>query len=157
MLSMKRINHFVWLVRAENVGGYVQKLESLLDTKFELTSDESADAYVNWDSRLELVAPAGGDSPGANHLRGILEQKGEGPFALAIRVPDLDGAAKQARSVGFEVGPELTPSDPAERLAGIRSFTEKVDDIREIPIGEFLGLSLLLCEVEYAEERADKT
>ena len=48
------------------------------------------------------------------------------------------------------------PCRPAERLAGIRSFTEKVDDIREIPLGEFLGVSLILCEVEYAEERADK-
>lgn len=153
---MKRINHFAWLVRAENVAGYVQQLEALLDTKFELTSDESADAYVNWDSRLELVAPAAGDSAGASYLRGILEQKGESPFALAVRVPDLDGAAEQARSLGFPVGPEITPADPAERLAGIRSFTEKVDDIREIPLGAFLGVSLMLCEVEYAEERAHK-
>lgn len=155
-MAMKRINHFVWLVQAENVAGHVQQLESLLDTKFELTSDESADAYVNWDSRLELVAPATGNSAGANYLREVLEQKGEGPFALAVRVPDLKQAAEQARSLGFPVGTEITPTDPAERLAGIRSFTEKVDDIREIPLGEFLGISLLLCEVEYAEERADK-
>ena len=153
----KRINHFAWLVRAENVADYVRKFESLLDTKFELTSDDSADAYVNWDSRLEFVAPAATDSAGANYLRSILDQRGEGPFALAVRVPDLDGAADKARTLGFSVGPEITPTDPVERLAGIRSFTEKVDDIREIPIGDFLGVSLMLCEVEYAEERVDKT
>ena len=150
---MKRINHFVWLVNAESVAGYIEQLEGLLDTKFEVTSDESADAYVNWDSRLELIAPAANSSQGAAFLRSILKERGEGPFALAIRVPDLDAAADHARTVGFPVGVEFTPADPAERLAAIRSFTEKVDDIREIPIGTFLGLNLILCQVAYAEER----
>lgn len=153
--EIKRINHLAWLVESQNVRKYVQQLEDLLGTEFEVTSDESADAYVNWDSRLEVVAPATGDSPGAEYLRDILRQRGEGPFALAIRVPDVDAAAEHARSVGFTVGAELTPTDPEERIAGIRSFTQKVDDIREVSLGDFLGIGLVLCQVAYAEEREE--
>ena len=103
---MKKINHLAWLVRSENVAHYVGQLEALLDTKFERMSEESADAYVNWDSG-----------------RGIC------------------------------VGAEMTPADPEERLAAIRSFAEKVDDIREVSLGDFVGIGLVLCQIAYAHER----
>ena len=150
---MKKINHLAWLVRSENVAHYVGQLEALLDTKFERMSDESADAYVNWDSGLEIVVPAATSSSGADYLRSILDERGEGPFMLAVRVPDLDAAVEQARAVGFAVGAEMTPADPEERLAAIRSFTEKVDDIREVPLGDFVGIGLVLCQIAYAQER----
>lgn len=149
----KRINHFVWLVRPENIAGQVRRLEALLESEFEIMSGPGFQAYVNWDARLELLSPTNEDSPGAQHLRGLLEERGEGPFALTIRVADIDTAAEHARSVGFPVGPELTPADPAERLAEIRAFTEKIDDIREIPLGDFLGVGLMLCEIKFADER----
>ena len=154
---MKRINHFAWLARRENAEQYVRQLEALLETKFELMSDDNVDAYVNWDSRVEVIAPAAGSSEGATYLANLLEERGEGPFALAIRVQDLDGETEHARSSGFEVGTEVTPADPAARLAVIRSYTTKIDDIRETQIGDFLGTKLVLCQIDYADEKNDQT
>ena len=124
----------------------------LLDTKFELISNDTVDAYVNWDSGLEFLAPAVAEGDQVNDLARILEERGEGPYALVIRVPDLDAGSEQARASGFDVAPESTPADPAQRLAVIRSYTTKLDDIRETHIGGFLGIKLALCEVVYANE-----
>lgn len=39
--------------------------------------------------------------------------------------------AELARASGFDVAPESTPADPAQHLAVIRSYTTKLDDLRE--------------------------
>ena len=149
---MKRINHFAWLVRRENVAAYVRKFESLLDTEFELVSNEMVDAYVNWDSGLEFLAPVESDGGRINPLAKFLDERGEGPYALVIRVPDLDLGSEEARKAGFDVAPESTPADRAQRKAVIDSYTTKLEDIRETHVGGFLGLKLALCELTYTNE-----
>ena len=64
--------------------------------------------------------------------------------------------AELARASGFDVAPESTPADPAQHLAVIRSYTTKLDDLRE-HIGGFLGLKPALCEVVYANENGSDT
>ena len=149
---MKRINHFAWLVRRENVATYTTRLESLLGTGFEQISNDVFDAYVNWDSGLELLTPADATSDRIDTLTRTLDERGEAPYALVIRVPDLDAGSAHASSNGFDVAPESTPADPAQRLEVIRSYTNKLNDIRETHIGEFLGLKLALCEISYVDE-----
>lgn len=149
---MKRINHFAWLVRRDNVAQYVSRLESLLGTEFEHIADDRDEAYVNWDSGLEFVVPVDTGGNGADRLTKVLEERGEGPYALVIRVPDLDAGAEQADASSFEVAGETTPPDREARRAFIGSYTKKVVDLREIHIGAFLGIKLALCEIEYAAE-----
>jgi hypothetical protein len=151
---MTRIDHVAWTVRPENIKRYAEQLEALLDVRFDhqygpAVTGRDLDAYLCWDAGLELVAPLGSATDLTANISKRLDERGEGVSALVVRVPDLDAAAQRARSLGYSVGEQIQHPDPAERLRRLRKYTRQVDDVREMPVGDFLGMRLLLGQITY--------
>src|SRR5262249_25538396 len=128
------------------------ELEALLDVKFEHWPMQGGDidAYFSWDGGLEIIAPLTSKPGTGETLTKHIEQRGEGPLAIVVGVADLEEAAERARRLGYSVSAQIQSLDDTERRAHIRARTTKIDDIREISLGQFLGVTLLVGEVTYA-------
>ncbi|MBF6334104.1 hypothetical protein [Nocardia transvalensis] len=146
MPAKNRIDHFTWLVEPENLPRYVKQMSELFETTFDEVFNESAGvrALISWDAGLEFAAPYG-DLPAADALRAVLAERGEGPFAIVVRVPSIDASSERAAALGWPIDRQLL-----ELEAGVSSTT-KVTSARERVIGSFLNTSLLFGEIEYAD------
>jgi hypothetical protein len=153
---MTRIDRISWIVRPENIKRYVEELETLLDVQFDHqygpeVSGRDLDAYLCWDGGLEIVAPLGSATELTAMISKRLEERGEGVSSLVVGVSDLDIAAERARTLGYSVSEQIQHPDPAERLRRLRKYTTKVDDVREVRVGHFLGIGLVLGQITYAK------
>ncbi len=163
---MNRIDHFVWVAKAENVTNYVDKLSALFDVEFDHRYgpdfDSPIDLYVSWQAGLEVVAPipnADGSAfdpqtqAAAFALAARLAEHGEGPFALVFRVPDLEAATERLRARGHSIN-SITPKlgSREARIAQNARWTKNVLDIDETFVDSFLGVHLLLGAFQYPDE-----
>jgi hypothetical protein len=160
--TMNRVDHFIWVVRPENIEKYVASLSALLNVEFEhrdgpKIDGSNLDVYLSWDSGLEIVAPLGADNsetgrlkehPAAKTFFECLEKRGEGPYAIAFRVPNLEMAGDRARKQGRSLQ-YLQSSDRDQRVRTHHAWTNKVVDNHEINIGEFVNITILLAQTEY--------
>ncbi len=145
MKDTNRIDHFVWAVRPEYLAGYLAQLSDLFDTEFEEFDGKSgARILISWDTGLEFAVPSGEGARG-DELRAYLDKKGEGPFAIVFRVPDIESASKRAMQLGWPVGDSLLGSEEADR-----SWT-RVTRVREQFVGPFLNTMLLFGQIDYAD------
>ncbi|MBF6333951.1 hypothetical protein [Nocardia transvalensis] len=149
MSAKNRIDHFVWLVEPENLSRYVKQMSELFETTFDEVRNESAGAraMVSWDAGLEFVAPYG-DLAAADALRAVLAERGEGPFAIVVRVPSIDASSERAAALGWPIDRQ------SFELTADMSSTTKVTSARERVIGSFLNTSLFFAEIEYADVEA---
>ncbi|MDB5440576.1 MAG: hypothetical protein JWM33_3003 [Caulobacteraceae bacterium] len=147
----ERIDHFAWIVHPENIEKYVKQLSELFKTQFDFLDGSKAGfvAYVAWNTGLELISPLR-DGPGLtgafyNHL----QTRGEGPWGLICGVTDIRQSASHAKSLGWPVGDLLQSPNDTERHASVRSWTTAVTDVKELIVGQFLGLNILFGEITY--------
>lgn len=163
--TMNRVDHFVWVVRAENIKAYVEQFSALFDVEFEFRDGPKNDGspvqtYVAWDAGLELIAPFPSpdarpvaDHPVASALTKHLEEHGEGAFGVVFRVPNLEKAIERARELGYtpsSVAPHLANKE--QRMKTHSAWTTKILDIHESFISKFLNTHLILGEFEYPDE-----
>jgi hypothetical protein len=162
---MNRLDHFVWVVHAENIEQYVHELSELFDVEFDYRDGPRSDGtplqtYVAWDAGLEVIAPFAdpdarpiAEHPVARRLAAHLEEHGEGAFGVVVRVPSLAGATDRAARLGWEVdsvAPHL--ADKSKRMAVHAAWTTKILDIQESFVGKFLNTMLIVGEFEYPGE-----
>jgi len=162
---MNRLDHFVWVVEPENIKKYVDQLSDLFEIKFDFRDGPRSDGtplqtYVCWDAGLEIIAPFAdpvakpiADHPVAQRLAAFLEEKGEGPFGVVIRVPDMQATNERAKKLGWQVdavAPHL--ADKATRQAVHAAWTSRILDIQETFLGKFLNTMLIVGEFEYPDD-----
>ena len=89
---------------------------------------------------LKLLAPTG-DGPLASHLRAWLDERGEGPFALAFGTADVDGAVAALRARGVDL------PDPADGVGrDARSGAERRCRNVFLPPGTPRGVPTIVIE-----------
>jgi predicted enzyme related to lactoylglutathione lyase len=154
----RRIDHFIWVARPENVERYVKLISEALGAEFDHCNGPSYEApsfsihsYMSWESGLEVVAPVGDDDPVASHFQEFLAQHGEGPYGFVFGVDDLDDAAARARAAGHQVSGLLQTPDTDLRQALLRRWTTKVTDCREMLVGEMFGIRAMIGSFVYAD------
>ena len=162
---MKRIDHFVWVVRPENIKAYVEKLSALFDVQFDFRDGPANDGspvqtYVSWDAGLELIAPfAHPDArPIAEHavareISAHLEEHGEGPFGIVMRVENVAAEVERLRELGYDVSsvaPHLGSKDDRTRV--LRAWTDRLLYLEEAFVDDFLKTKLIIGEFEYPDE-----
>ena len=91
------------------------------------------------DATLEFASPVDADNP----VRRFIERKGEGFYALALEVDDIDAAVRELAAKGVKV------SEPVESEPGVRSAF--------VTMAATHGLSIQLVEVVGGEEEAPVT
>lgn len=166
--TMNRVDHVVWVVRAENIKQYVEEFTALYGVDFDFRDGPRNDrspvqTYVAWDAGLELIAPFESpdarpiaEHPVASKLAAHLDEHGEGIFGVVFRVPDLEEAVARASALGYapsSVAPHL--ADKAARMKTHGAWTKKVLDIHETFISTFLNTHVIFGEFEYPDEVAD--
>jgi hypothetical protein len=164
---MNRLDHFAWVVRAENIERYVAKVAEVFDREFDHRYGPENDgspinAYVDWVGGLEVIAPIPNEDgspfdpttqPVAHALATHLEEHGEGAFGVIFRVPDLAAAAERLNAIGYDVrtvAPHLANREA--RLARNASWTKNVIDIDEALVEKFLNTHLIIGAFEYPDE-----
>src|SRR5208282_1274379 len=114
MKDTNRIDHFVWVVRLENLDGYVKQFSELLGTTFEeFAGGNGAHIFVSWETGFEFAAPTD-EGPGGHGLRAHLDAHGEGPFAIVFRVPDIEASSKHATGLGWPVSANTLGNDESD-------------------------------------------
>jgi hypothetical protein len=152
---LNRVDHFIWVVRPENIARYVEQATRLFGVEFEhmhgpTVAGTDRDCYVSFDAGLEFMAPLGrGDATSAQFLD-YLEEHGEGPWGFVFGVADLGEPSARARAAGFPVGELVQSDDPQARERAMRSWTAHVRDAREIYVGTFLGTEIMFGDMRYA-------
>jgi hypothetical protein len=152
-----RIDHFIWVVRPENIGRYVAEAEDLFGVSFEhmhgpSLAGTSRDCYVSWEAGLEFMAPLGRDDPTSAFFLQYLEEHGEGPWGFVFGVDSLSQSVARAQAAGYEVGEIVQGQDTDARTAMMRRWTCKVSDVREVHVGSFLGTQIMFGDIDYLED-----
>jgi hypothetical protein len=151
---INRIDHFIWVVRPENIKKYVEQAERLFNIEFEhmhgpTVAGTDRDCYVSFDAGLEFMAPLGsGDPTSAQFLR-YLDDHGEGPWGFVFGVEELDGPTGRAKAEGYPVGELVQPSEDIQRNRIMHSWTRRVHDAREVYVGRFLGTEVMFGDMRY--------
>ena len=149
MKDTNRIDHFVWVVRSENLERYVKLFSELFDTTFEeFAGDAGAHIFISWETGYEFASPVG-DGPGGHGLRSHLEANGEGPFAIVFRVPDMDIASERAARLGWPISAGIMGNDESDQ-----KWTA-VHRVRERFVGPFLGTMLLFGQIDYKADSSE--
>jgi hypothetical protein len=152
---LTRIDHFIWVVRPENIRAYVEQAERLFDVEFEhmygpAVAGTDRDCYVSFDAGLEFMAPLGRADPTSAQFLDFLERYGEGPWGFVFGVRDLAGPIARAKSADYPVGKLIQHDDTSARHAVMRSWTTRVNDAREVYIGRFLGTEIMFGDMRYS-------
>ena len=159
--NVGRIDHFVWVVREENLERYVEEASELFGAEFEhmhgpTLAGTDRNCYVSWDAGLEFIAPLGAaDATSAMFLE-YLERHGEGPWGFVFGVRDLNAPTDNARNRGYAVGELVQQADEAVRHEMMARWTNRVDDAREVYIGTFLGTEVMFGDIRYAADRVGR-
>jgi hypothetical protein len=160
-LSRKnKVALIVFVVRPENLQSYVETAKGLFGIEFERMHGPTVgstmmdwDAYIDYDSGIELVAPLGGTSITSANLVKFLDEHGEGLHAVVFGVEDLDAAVANAVTNGYEAGQYMAPLDDDVRRGFLESYTKKIVDIQEVRVHpQFLGLDIMFGKIAYSED-----
>jgi 4-hydroxyphenylpyruvate dioxygenase-like putative hemolysin len=154
--SAGRIDHFIWVVRQENLETYVDQARRIFDAEFEhmhgpTLAGTDRDCYVSWDAGLEFIAPLGRADPTSAAFLDFLEKHGEGPWGFVFAVEDLAQAVSRARAHGCPVGELVQSPESGTRHAMMSRWTSRVDDVREIYVDKFLGTGVMFGDINYVE------
>lgn len=164
---MKRIDHFVWVVKPDNIQRYVQQLSALFDVEFDFRDGPANDGspvqtYVSWDAGLELIAPfphpdarAIEDHAVAREISAHLEANGEGPFGVVMRVQNIAAERERLRALGYEVSavaPHLGSNE--ERTRVLSAWTDRLLQLEEAFVCDFLNTKLIIGELAYPDEQS---
>jgi hypothetical protein len=143
LIDTNRIDHVVWAVHPENLDKSVTQLAALLNTTFEeFEGVPGLHVFVSWDTGFEIATPTG-DGPSGEVVRQFLTDKGEGIFAVVVRVPDLKTVSEHATGLGWPVAATASGSDETDRL------WQRITRLREQFVGPFVGTMLFFGEVDY--------
>jgi hypothetical protein len=138
---VNRIDHVAYMCRPENHDSYVKKLSDLFKIEFE-ADDGGPDFGLrftwSWSAGLEVLSPAGTDSPYAQMCWQFLNERGEGLFAAVMGVRDVDETIAHARSLGYDPSPlmHLPPT--------VKAWRQRVQDCTESVLEVFLGGNLAI-------------
>jgi hypothetical protein len=157
----KQVALIVFVVHPENIAKYVDAAQNLFGIEFDhmhgpTLGDASIDwdAFIDFDSGIEIVAPLGSASPGSANLTRFLQENGEGLHAIVFGVESLEGALANAAANGYQTGELITPRDVDARRRFLASYTKKIEDIQEARISpHFLGLEVIFGDIKYSVDQ----
>jgi hypothetical protein len=160
----KRVDHVIWLVKPENILGYVDHFSELLDVEFDhmdgsLAPTDGAgshvrgmDIWLSWEAGIELLAP-NDETPASAYLLELLNERGEGPYGVVWAVQDLDASLERLAGLGLGGSRRVVQSPvEAERRARLKTWTSRVLDVREANVeANFLNTALLIGQFTYRD------
>jgi hypothetical protein len=160
----KRVDHVIWLVKPENVQGYVEHFSELLDVEFDHLDGSLApsegpgshvrgmDIWLSWEAGIELLVP-NDETPASAYLLSVLNERGEGPYGVVWAVEDLDAALQRLAALGLGGSRRVVQSPvEAERKALLTTWTSRVLDVREANVeANFLSTALLIGQFTYSD------
>ena len=145
--NINHVDHIMWMVHFKNQEVYVRQLSELFKVKFDgpfMRPDMGLCSWLTWEGGLEVLAPLDDDTPAANQLREELQQKGEGFWGMAFGVPHIQRAREHALRLGYQA------SDIIENT-GSEPWHHKTQTMKEVIIGDFLGVKLIFGEIVYRD------
>jgi len=154
---VNRIDHFIWVVRPENIARYVEQAEKLFGVEFEhmhgpTVAGTDRDCYVSFDAGLEFIAPLGTGDPTSAQFLEYLDRYGEGPWGFVFGVDDLEEPMARARGEGYPVGELVQQGNAPARQQIMRSWTTRVNDVREVYVGRFIETEIMFGDMRYNGE-----
>jgi hypothetical protein len=155
--GIRQVNLVAFVVYPENVTRYVETAEKLFDIKFErmhgptiIGAHDQRDAYVDFNSGIEILAPLDRDCATCTELFEFLDTHGEGIHGVVFGFEELDAPVANARSLGFTPREHAAfPSDDDERRKYMAAWSKVVSDVKQVRIGPFMGQEIIFTDIRF--------
>lgn len=138
-----RVDHVIFCLEPDNVSRAAATFARLLDVKFEgpLEMPEAGLViYVDWDSGIELQAPA--DPSIAREQCAFLDEHGEGVFRICFNFADRDEALDRAERMGITVHSRF------DVLEMFPQWRERFSSALESRLERVHGVSFNFCQID---------
>jgi hypothetical protein len=146
--SGNRIDHVIFCLEPENISRASTTFAALLGIEFEgpiEMPEAGLTIYVDWDSGIELQAPA--DPSIAREQRAFLDEHGEGVLRICFNFADRDEALSRAEGMGIAVHSRFDVLDM------LPQWRDRFSVALESRVGKVHGVSFNFCQVEEHAER----
>lgn len=145
---VNHVDHVAWMAHLDNQKEYAERLGLLggrpLDGPYDKL-DSGVRIYLSWETGLEVLSPLPGyDTDLSQMLTSLLDEKGEGIFAVVFNVPGFEGVWERARQAGYE------PAEPRTALGDDAPWVNKLETFAELFVGDFLGTHFVYGDLAYA-------
>jgi hypothetical protein len=144
MQNIKRVDHVVYVARAENQAAYAEQLSRLCRVKFYGPVDKPESGlriYISWTAGLEVISPVSETTAWSLHIRQLIEQRGEGIMGVIFGVADIEEARRHAMTLGYAV------SDIIEN-EGFEPWADQTEIMKESGVGMIMNSTFGFGEVK---------
>ena len=147
--EVDRVHHVVWCVHGENlerVRAYWEGALGLTMVDIDLP-ERGLHVLLAWDAGIEVVAPTAAGGAGADAVRAVLAERGEGVYAIVYNVASIDEARPRLEGEGAELVFEETVPPDVVRQRGIVGADQPSFTIRQAQFRDAFGLGICLQEL----------
>jgi methylmalonyl-CoA/ethylmalonyl-CoA epimerase len=147
--AVDRVHHVVWCVAAEKleaVRHYWERALGLTLLDIDLP-ERGLHVLLAWEAGIEIVSPTYAEGGGADAVRSVLAEQGEGVYTVVYSVASIEeSGARLAAEGAILIFEETVPSDVV-RQRGIVSDGAPSFTIRQAQYRDAVGMGVCLQEI----------
>ena len=141
-MSVVGVSHVAIVMRPENLDAAAAQWSAALGITFDEFDDAESGlrGFMALHAGIELIAPLGPTGRFGPFYTKYLEEHGEGPQAIVLRVDDLDGDRERARSAGCGILPVVEQNRTVPWASRYERFVEQ-------PLAPIAGTHVVIADI----------
>jgi catechol 2,3-dioxygenase-like lactoylglutathione lyase family enzyme len=147
--GVDRIHHVVWCVAADSleaVRHYWERALGLSMVDIDLP-ERGLHVLLAWDAGIEIVAPTYAHGGGADAVRAVLAEQGEGVYTVVYSVASIEESGARLAAEGATLTFEETVPSDVVRARGIVPDGAPSFTIRQAQYRDSVGMGICLQEL----------
>jgi predicted enzyme related to lactoylglutathione lyase len=147
--GVDRVHHVVWCVQAERleeVRRFWERGLGLTMVDIDLP-ERGLHVLLAWDAGIEIIAPSHAEGGGAEAVRAVLAEQGEGVYSVVYAVDSVDQSAARLVAEGAVVTFEESVPPEVVRARRIVADDAPSFTIRQVQLRDTLGMGICLQEL----------
>ncbi len=146
--NINRVDHVLYIARAENQAAYVEQLAKLCNVRFHGPVDKpdlGVRLYISWTAGLEVISPVSETAPWSLHMKKYIEDRGEGLMGVVFGVADIDAARAHADGLGYRTS-EVIEND------GTEPYATETEAMKETVVGDIINTMFVFGEIRLSDD-----